>query len=106
MQTISLQPIPSQQVQCSLAGQNCQISVYLRGTNLYVDLTVNGTPISYGVIAHNFVSLVPTGYLGFSGTLAFMDTQQGNSDPQFAGLGNRWVLLYLTAADFAQMGAA
>ena len=44
--------------------------------------------------AKNLVSLVPTAYLGFSGWLVFVDTQ-GSEDPQYAGLGTRWVLVYL-----------
>lgn len=110
MQTIALQPVPAQQVQCVLTNQNglaqnCQIAVYLRGTNLYVDLIVAGNPISYAVLAGNMTSLVPSGYFGFSGTLAWLDTQ-GSEPPQYTGLGSRWVLLYLTTADFAAIQGA
>jgi hypothetical protein len=105
MQQIPLQPVPSQQVQCVLNGQNCEIATYLRGSNLYVDLAVNGVSISSAVIARNQISLVPTSYLGFTGFLLFNDTQ-GSSDPQYTGLGARYMLLYLTLADLATLGVA
>jgi len=108
--TIALQPVPSQQVQCVLNGQNCSIAINMRGTQLYVDLSVAGLPISYGVLAHSMVGLVPNGYNGFTGQIAFLDTQaspagSNGSDPQYTGLGSRWILFYGTLADFAALGA-
>jgi len=100
MLQIALQPVPSQQLQIVLAGQNCQIALYLKGSNLYVDLNVNGADISVGVIAYDAVPLVPTAYLGFSGQLIFTDTQ-GSNDPTYDGLGSRYQLIYLTAAEVA-----
>lgn len=99
---VPLQPVPSQQLQIVLGGQNCQIAVYLRGSAMYVDLNVNGADISIGVLAMNMVPLVPTVYFGFAGNLVFLDTQ-GTSDPIYTGLGSRYELLYLTAADYAQL---
>jgi hypothetical protein len=100
MQSISLQPVPSQQLQIVLGGQNCQIAVYLKGQHIYVDLNSNGADISIAVIARDVVPLVPTTYLGFIGNLLFTDTQ-GTSDPTFDGLGTRYQLVYLTASEFA-----
>jgi hypothetical protein len=102
MQQIALQAVPSQQLQIVLAGQNCQIAVYQRSTGLYVDLNVNGTDISIGVLALDLNPLVPTAYLGFAGNLLFVDTQ-GSTDPTYSGLGARYQLLYLTAADYASL---
>lgn len=102
MQQIALQPVPSQQLQIVLAGQNCQIAVYQKTTGIYVDLNSNGADISIGVIAHDVVPLVPTTYLGFSGNLIFTDTQ-GTSDPTYTGLGSRYQLVYLTAEEYAQL---
>lgn len=100
MLQIPLQPVPSQQLQIVLGGQNCQIAVYMLGTHIFVDLNVNGADISIAVIARDGISLVPTAYLGFVGNLIFVDTQ-GSSDPTFDGLGLRYQLLYVTAADLA-----
>lgn len=98
MQLIALQPVPSQQLQVVLGGQNCQIAVYTKTTGLYVDLNVNGADVSIGVIARDGVPLVPTAYLGFAGNLVIADTQ-GAADPTYDGLGGRYQLVYLTAAD-------
>jgi hypothetical protein len=99
MQSIALQPVPSQQLQVVLGGQNCQIAVYLKGENLFVDLNSNGADISIAVIARDVIPLVPTTYLGFVGNLIFTDTQ-GSSDPTFDGLGSRYQLVYLTEAEY------
>jgi hypothetical protein len=105
MQQIPLQAVPSQQLQIVLAGQQVQIAVYTRSTGLYVDTSVNGVDISCGVIARDVVPLVPTTYLGFIGNLIFTDTQ-GTTDPVYTGLGSRYVLLYLTAAEYATMAGS
>lgn len=94
MLQIPLQPVPSQQLQVVLGGQNCQIAVYLKGQHLYVDVNSNGVDISIAVIARDVIPLVPTAYLGFVGNLIFTDTQ-GSSDPTFDGLGSRYQLVYL-----------
>jgi len=100
MQTLSLQPVPSQQLQTVLGGQNCQISIYQRADWLFVDVNVNGVDISIAVLARDAVPLVPTTYFGFQGNLVFTDTQ-GNSDSTYDGLGSRYQLLYLTEAEYA-----
>lgn len=105
MQQIALQSVPSQQVQIVLGGQTCAISVYVKTQCMFIDLAVNGVQVAYAVQCKNLVSLVPTAYLGFAGWMIFLDTQ-GSSDPQYAGLGSRWVLLYLNAADLEAYGIA
>jgi len=100
MQTIPLQAVPAQQLQAVLGGQNVQISVYLKGSNIYVDTSSNGLDISTAVIALDAVPLVPISYTGFIGNLLFTDTQ-GTSNPTYDGLGSRYQLLYLTAAEYA-----
>ncbi len=99
---VPLQPVPAQQLQIVLGGQNVQIAVYLRGSNLFVDVNSGGADISIGVLALNLVPLVPTVYFGFAGNLVFVDTQ-GDSDPTYNGLGSRYQLLYISAADYAQL---
>jgi hypothetical protein len=94
MLTVPLQPVPSQQLQIVLGGQNCQVAVYMLGESLFVDLNSNGADISIAVIARDAVRLVPATYLGFVGNLIFTDTQ-GTSDPTFDGLGSRYQLVYL-----------
>lgn len=112
MLTIPLAAVASQTLQFVAAGQNCQMSVYTNDGYDYSDLTLS-TPQAYIAIdfAYNGIQVTSTQnclnlarllknrqYLGFVGDFMFVDTQ-GSDDPQFAGLGLRWVLLYLEASD-------
>lgn len=103
MVIIPIQPVPSQQVLCVLANQNCQIAIYERAgrgfTKIYVDLNSNGTNMCLATLAHNGVPLDPcNSYDGFQGNLFFIDTQ-GVEDPEYTGFGSRWFLVYLTPAE-------
>ena len=103
MQSVFLQPVPSQQTQVVLNGQSCVISVYVKNQSMFFDLAVNGIQIASAIQCKNLVSLVPTSYLGFTGWLLFYD-KQGTDDPIYTGLGSRWVMLYLTSADLEAYG--
>ena len=94
MQIIPLQPIPAQTLNIVLGGQNCAIAVYHKTTGLFIDLVSNGVTILTGQVCRDRDYIVRLGYLGFQGDLAFMDTQ-GTSDPDYTGLGSRYVLMYL-----------
>lgn len=89
---------PSQKLSALLGGQNCQINVYQKTTGLYLDLAINNVPIKSGVVCRDRVRLIRHPYLGFVGDLMFADTQ-GTSDPAYAGLGTRYLLVYLEASD-------
>lgn len=100
-QVIPLQAIPAQTVSVALNNQSCQINVYTLGNapyeNLFVDLYVNNALIIGGVIAQNLNLIVRDAYLGFVGDIAFNDTM-GTNDPDYTGLGSRYVLLYIFPA--------
>jgi len=98
MLQIPIQPVPSQQLQVTLGGQNLQIAVYQKDANVYVDLNLGGVDISSGILALNGVALCPFDYEGLVGNFSFIDLQ-GTSDPDYTGFGTRFVLLYITAAD-------
>lgn len=99
MLQIPTQAVPSQQVLVVLGGQNCQISIYQKGNRVFVDLISNGTTMCIAARAHNAVPLdACNAYDGFQGNLYFLDTQ-GVDDPQYTGMGSRWQLVYLTAAE-------
>jgi hypothetical protein len=97
LQIIPLQPVPSQQVACSLNGQAVTLNIYTRGAygflNLYIDVYSNGAIVVPGVICQNGNEIIRNGYFGFNGDFAFWD-QEGSSDPQYTGLGSRWILVY------------
>jgi hypothetical protein len=95
MLVIPIQPVPSQQVLCVLDGQNCQISIYLRGTKIFVDLNSDGVNRCLACLAHNAVALDScNSWDGFLGNLYFIDTQ-GLDDPEYKGFNTRWYLVYL-----------
>lgn len=97
-QVVPLQPIPNQRVQVQLDGQPCTLDVVQYAFGLFVTVYVADTLIIAGVLAENFNRIVRSLYLGFSGDLAFLDTQ-GTDDPIYTGLGDataRFQLLYFT----------
>lgn len=119
MQEIPLNPSQSQTAQIVLGGQQCAIAVYTKvGYELtdvveletviqiiYFDLTVNGVDITSTQNCVNLARLLLNRqYLGVVGDFVFIDTQ-GNEDPQWEGLGTRWVLVYLDANDIATIEA-
>lgn len=103
-QLIPLRPLPNQQVQVQLGTQAVTINVFQQAYGLYVDVFVGGTAIIQGVIGENLNRIVRSAYLGFDGDLVFWDTQ-GDEDPVYTGLGDRWQLAYIDAADLAIAGA-
>lgn len=101
MQTIPLQPVPNQSLQTQVAGQTVTMFLHdKRAQGLFVDIVSNGEPLITSVLALDAVPLIPTTYLGFAGNFLFVDTL-GSDHPAAAGLGTRWQLLYLTAAEYA-----
>ena len=93
MQIIPITAVASQQLSVSLGGQSCAINLYQKSTGLFFDLAVEGNPIVTAMLCMNGVGLVQQPYLGFVGQVAFIDTQ-GSSDPDYTGLGTRFVLTY------------
>ena len=100
MQTVPLQPVPSQVSKVVLGGQNCQINIYQKPQGIFVDISADDVEIITGTIAREIAPLVSRGYTGLIGNLLFIDTQ-GNSDPSYDGLGSRFSLVYLTAEEYA-----
>lgn len=100
MLIIPLQSVPSQVVGVTLNGQNVRVAVYQLATGLFCDVYLGDALLIGGVIAQNINRIVRDLYLGFIGDLLFVDTQ-GSDDPDYSGLGARWVLCYLTPEEIA-----
>lgn len=99
MLRIPLKPVPNQTLAVTLARQPCQIALRQNGANMYLDLQLNGTYIVRTRICRDRQRLLlDAQYRGFVGDLAFVDTQ-GNSEPSFSGLGERYVLVYLAEGE-------
>lgn len=90
---IPLVAAASQTMSVQLGGQLCRINVYQKATGIYLDLYVSDVLIVGGVICENFNPVVRSLYLGFRGDLYFWDSQ-GVSDPDYTGLGGRFLLLW------------
>lgn len=101
MQTIPVQPVPNQGFQCTLGGQQVWLSIYQTDFGLFLDVFSNGSPVIYGAICEDLNPVVRDAYLGFIGDLTFFDTTGAGADPIYTGLGSRFVLIYLEAADLA-----
>jgi len=66
---------------------------------LFIDVFVNNQLIIGGVICENLNRIVRDSYLGFIGDLIFYDTTKGGNDPDYTGLGSRYLLVYLEQSD-------
>lgn len=103
MQILPLQALPNQTLTILLAKQLVKLSIYTTvDGNMYMDVFVNHVAIITGVICQNQNRIVRDAYLGFIGDLAFNDTL-GSDDPVYSGLGTRFQLFYLSAADVAAL---
>jgi hypothetical protein len=97
MLRIPLQAVPNQTLAVTLARQPVQLAVRQNGGSLYIDVMHNGLYIVRTRICRNRQRLLlDAGYRGFAGDFMFVDTQ-GSDDPQYAGLGVRYQLLYIGA---------
>lgn len=92
-QVLPIQPLPAQTFEATLGGQNCAITLQQMVTGLFASISVTGSPIISGRYCNDRVGLVRQAYLGFIGWLYFVDTQ-GGTDPNYAGLGSRYILVY------------
>jgi hypothetical protein len=98
MQVVPIIDAYGQELTITLGGQSCRIVLKTRTTGLYCDLYVNDVLKVGGVVCRNLTRIVIDSYLGFVGDLMFSDTQ-GEADPSSPGLGSRFILMYLEAAD-------
>ena len=100
--TVPVRPTPNQIFQTVLGGQNCSIRLYTRvtpaGERLFCDLAVDQSPVFYGSICRDAVGLKRYAHLHFVGNLLFID-MLADEDPRWAGLGDRWRLIWLDAAE-------
>lgn len=93
MMIVPLQPLPAQVLYTMLNNQLTKLRVYQKPTAIFMDVYVNDALIIGGVICQDRNRIVRSKYLGYVGDLEFFDTR-GNSDPEWEGLGSRFVLGY------------
>jgi hypothetical protein len=103
MQVIPLKALPAQKTSFLASGQMVGLNIYvLTDGNLYMDVMIADVPVVTGVLCRNLVKVIRNLYFNFIGDFVFTDTQ-GSNDPAYAGLGTRYTLNYLTAAEAANV---
>jgi hypothetical protein len=104
MINVPLASLPSQVLSIALGGQSCRLKVYARSTGMFIDVYVDDALILGGAPLRNGTLVFRDAYLGFVGDLMVLDTT-GTSDPFYSAsapsIGDRFVLIYLEAADLA-----
>lgn len=101
MLVVPTKPLPNQQIQVLLDNQPCTLHIYQTAYGLFMDVFVADTLIVAGVICRNANKIVRSVYLGFIGDFVFVDGETEGTDPIYTGLGTRFTLVYLEAADLA-----
>ena len=99
-QIIPIQPTPSQTVKTTVGNAQLRILIACKNQGTFVSINMDDEDISNNVLAHDYCPLIQSDYLGFPGNLMFIDTQ-GEEDPDYKLLGSRWILVYLTAEEYA-----
>lgn len=101
MLIIPVQPVENQTLSVSLANQAVQLDVFARNSGLFCNFWLNNpvSPTVAGRLCLDRTLIVRDAYFGFVGDIAFVD-QQGTSDPQWSGLGSRYLLYYFATGDY------
>lgn len=102
MMTIPLKTIPNQEFNIVIDDRECTIHLYQRDDHLYVDLAVGDSTVIAGEICQNLCGIATPMEATLPGVFVFVDTQ-GDTPPQWDGLGDRYSLLYITEADAEEM---
>lgn len=100
----------SQTLQAQLANQSFTLNVYQKsaapnysnGPAIYMDVLINGVIVLGGIVCWNLNRLIRNAYFGVVGDFCWVDTQ-GTNDPTTPGLGSRYQLIYLEAADLGSL---
>ena len=90
---IPLDNIPNQKFQIELGEKVCLFEFITRGLFLYMNLSIDGKEQMNGIICLNNVDLIQYKIINIGGRLYFTDTQ-GELDPIYWGLNDRWLLVY------------
>lgn len=107
MLEIPLLAVPNQELLVTLNEQDCTLHVYQRNERLYLDLALDGVALRQGAVCLPCVDITAQPY-PFSGHLFFTDERSApdkQQPPQYAGLGTRWFLYYLTPEELAEIRA-
>ncbi|MFT9064570.1 MAG: hypothetical protein ABF430_12270 [Acetobacter persici] len=90
---IPLSAVAYQSLKLTLSGRAVQLDIQQRTNGLYATIWLDGTMILAGIVCQDRTWIVRRAYLGMPGDLVFID-QYGQNDPDYTGLGARYVLMY------------
>ena len=90
---IPLDNVPNQYFEIQLGNKLCQFEFITRGVFIYMNLAIENEDKINGIICLNNTDLIQYNKKDISGNLYFIDTQ-GNLDPIYWGLNDRWLLIY------------
>ena len=93
---IPVKAIPNQTLSIVLNNQSCSIHLYQRGEYLYLDLTVEGTPVRQGAICLPHLNIPLYDHPDFTGIIYFVDLKGQQAVPSYDQLGTRFILVYST----------
>jgi hypothetical protein len=103
MQIVPVIATPNQIEAVPLDGQSYIVQVSQRSTGLYIDVFMNGEPIILGVLCENRNLIIRNVYLGATGDFYFVDTR-GDDDPDYTGLGDRFLLMFAERSELEAAG--
>lgn len=107
MLIVPLQSVPAQKVKTVLDNGTAFLVVYERRYGMFIDVTFNDRLVIGAVVCQNRNRIIRSDYLkkehNFSGDFAFIDLQ-GDSNPVYSELGNRYQLAYFTADEISSNG--
>lgn len=99
MLVIPTRVLPNQSLQVQLGDhQPTTLNIYQLAYGMFMDVYVSGHLIIGGVICQNLNRIVRSVYLGFAGDFMWTDIA-GTDDPDYTGLGSRFILIYLESDD-------
>lgn len=103
MLALELDATPNQTQRFLLDEQECAITLKWMQDCFFMNISVNGVPVSSGDLCVIEALLPSWSAPGFSGKLMFLD-MLGKDDPRSEGLGTRWKLFYIAREEFPFRG--
>ncbi len=91
---IPLAAVAYQSLRVPLAGHAVRLDLQQRATGLYAAVWVDDVPVLAGALCQDRTWLVRQSASTLPGDMGFADTQ-GTQDPDYTGLGSRFVLVYV-----------
>lgn len=92
-EVIPLDAVPFQRLSVVLDGQNCVLTCRQLGDALYLSLECDQVPIFENELVNRMMEMPAHSTPDFLGRLMMVDTQ-GREQPNYAGLGSRFFLLF------------